>query len=351
MPIRTLQQTDRSRPGRGGTVAARRFAIGLLAVVGVLAAMPVRQAGSEAGAGEAAQIRIMIGLSGKEAPYREAATAAEEFLARLGYTVKSIQLEELTGNPKLVTDGKWNACLAVGTKAAVWLHNQVKPPTQLAYCMVARPEFLGLSEDPPACGISTDIPLEAQVRLISDALPNARTMGMLYRSDAERSLALFKNVQASLPQGWRLEAVAVDKHGSPAEAIDTLLGKKVDVTWTAPDASVYDAATIRTLLLGAMRRKTPVFGYSDAVVRCGALLGVGLKAKTQGEQAAALVARLLNQPEPASRPTTHGGGPDRDPEPPKFRVIVNLIVAKELGLEIPPDVIRRADQVIRATEE
>ena len=40
------------------------------------------------------------------------------------------------------------------------------------------------------------------------------------------------------------------------------------------DAAAYDAATVRSLLLASIRRKTPVFGYSPALVRAGALLGV-----------------------------------------------------------------------------
>lgn len=291
--------------------------------------------------------RITVVLSGDDAPYREAAQAAQTKLEQLGYAVYSIRLADFaqgTHDPNTNDD---RAFVAIGTPAAVWLHQKIQPPTPSIYCMVAQPQAAGLMEAPSSPGISTDVPLEDQVKLMGEALPKLHRVGMLYRSDTDKSAAVMKALQAALPGDWRLEAVAVDRCSSAADAIELLLSKDVDIVWTAPDSSVYDVATVRSLLLAGLRRKTPVFGFSTAFVKAGALVGTGISAKTQGEQVAALTDQLLRQraatSQPAARPTTQR----ITNLPPKFEVAVNLVVAEQLGLSIPDGLVRRADVVIR----
>ncbi len=291
--------------------------------------------------------RILVVLSGDQAPYRDAAAAAQQGLTQLGHEVRSVQLADLAKDPNSARGDGYDAVLAVGTHAAVALAKTVEPATKLVYCMVAHPDAVALGADSPVSGISTDIPLDAQVKLMAEAMPKLRTVGMLYRSDVPKSVALMETVRAGLPENWRLEAVAVDKHASAAEAINTLLDKKVDIVWTAPDASVYNAAIIRSLLLSALRRQTPVFGFSPAFVRAGALLGTGVDAETQGQQAADLTNQLLGDRQAASKP----GTPAAVRQGPKFHIAVNLIVAEKLGLEIPEALVRKAAKVIKPEED
>jgi len=306
---------------------------------------------AQARAAGAAQILVV--LSGDEVPYREAAGAAQDSLARLGHTVRSIPLAEFAKDSLNPAAQGYDALVAIGTEAAVSLHEQVKSQAKLVYCMVAHPEAVGLVGDPSVSGISTDVPIDAQVKMIAEALPKLRTVGMLYRSDVDKSTALLKTVQAAMPKDWRLEAVAVNKYEAMADAIDALLEKNVEIVWTAPDSSVYDVATIRSLLLAAIRRKTPVFGFSRAFVQAGALLGTAIDAKAQGEQAAALTDRLLQRPQAASQPTTKAAtlGKDGISEPPRFQTVVNLIVAEKLNLTVSEDVVRRATYVIKPDKE
>ena len=110
--------------------------------------------------------------------------------------------------------------------------------------------------------------------------------------------------------------------------------------WTYADASLYNTATVRSLLLAGLRRKVPVFGFSPQFVRAGALLGVGISPTTQGEQAAAIALRLLRAPS-ASQPLGH------EVEAPQYQVAVNLIVTEALGLEVPSNLVDHAAFVFR----
>ena len=53
---------------------------------------------------------------------------------------------------------------------------------------------------------------------------------------------------------------------------------------------------MRTLLLAGIRKKIPVWGFSTAFVRAGALIGVGVEPRSQGAQAAEILVKLLDDP-------------------------------------------------------
>jgi ABC-type uncharacterized transport system substrate-binding protein len=300
---------------------------------------------------------ITIVLSGEEAPYVAARDAASKALASQGHAVQVLQLRDLT---KAATDRKADVFLAIGTKAALALHEAVKPPARLVYCMVPDPARSGLAQGLPACGISMEVPFEVQVDLMLKAVEKAKTIGMLYRSDVPASLAMMKELEQCAPKGVRVLGVSVDKHPSVAAAIDALLDQKPDIIWTAPDAAVYDTAAIRALLLASVRRQVPVYGFSVPFVKAGALLGTGIDPRAQGEQAAGLVPDLLKAPAaPAASADSSGATPVASSQsasahvvmPPKFEIAVNLVVAQRLSLTLPEGVIAKATQVFRPDED
>jgi putative tryptophan/tyrosine transport system substrate-binding protein len=256
--------------------------------VGVISAVvfcATLAAGSPASAGQ-----VAIVLSSQAGPYMQTEGELKVRLVKLGHTTRTTTVEELAKGPAPAARAG-EAFVAVGTRAACWLRANLPPAAALAYCMVSDPQANGLEEGRITPGVSTDVPLAAQFRLICEALPQAATAGLLYRSDSDKSTRMLAAARAALPKGWKLQAVAVDKHDSVAKAIEDLLGKGVDVVWTAPDSAVCDAATVGSLFLAAIRNNTPVFGFSPAFVRAGALIGVGIDPAAQGKQAAAAAGR------------------------------------------------------------
>jgi putative ABC transport system substrate-binding protein len=178
--------------------------------------------------------------------------------------------------------------------------------------------------------------------IIAQALPGARAIGMLYRSDTAEGRLAKDRMLAALPAGWKLEAVAVNDLESKSRAIDELLSRKLDCVWTAPDPAIYDVATIRSLLLAALRRSVPVYGFSQALVRAGGLIGANIDPAGQGFQ----LARILN---------TDLDIRARSPAPPlpsiaqvpEHQVVVNLIVADKLGITVPEALVQRSAIVFR----
>jgi len=88
----------------------------------------------------------------------------------------------------------------------------------------------------------------------------------------------------------------------------------------------------------AAKRRMPAM-YSDRVfVEVGGLMSYGSNAADLFRRAATYVDKILKGTKPADLPVE---------QPTKFEFIINLKAAKQIGLTIPPNVLARADKVIK----
>lgn len=275
---------------------------------------------------------VVVVISADLPPYRQAQEAL--FAGIDGEKKRVVVLDQVSQDvSRLPQDA---TCLvAVGTPAAIWLHAQ-KRASPLVYCMVSDPVAAGLHQPPTAIGITTDVPLADQARLIAETLPQARTIGLFYRENDARSRQTMEDARQALPAGWKLDAVAIDRHDSPASAIDVLLGRQIDVVWTMPDTAIWSEGAVRSLLLASVRRRVPVFGFSTSFVRAGALVGVGLDPAMQGTQAATLVREVLT-----------GKATMTAVVPPVYEICLNLVVAQKFSLTLPATVVERAKHLFQ----
>jgi putative tryptophan/tyrosine transport system substrate-binding protein len=277
----------------------------------------------------AAAEQVCIVLSSEAKPYRD---AANEVVATLKSKVTTtICLLDQLGTIPLTEQRCW---VAIGTPAAVSLLARRQADQPLVYSLVTDPGSAGLTQSDLTWGVSATVPLARQFQLIADTLPNARTLGLIHHADAVSSEALVAAVTQSLPAGWKVKTVPVSDSGQMAKAIDSVTAGS-DVVWTYSDSTLFTDATVRMLLLTALRRKIPVFGFSPAFVRAGALVGVGIDPVSQGHQAGSLVDQILSDAQPEEHHL-----------PPIHLVSLNLIVARKLGITIPDAVTQNVDQII-----
>jgi putative ABC transport system substrate-binding protein len=93
----------------------------------------------------------------------------------------------------------------------------------------------------------------------------------------------------------------------------------------------------KALISLAARHRLPSIWEGAAYVRDGGLLSYGPSFPDMYRRSAGYVAKIINGAKPADLPVEL---------PIKFELAINLKTAKALGLDVPPTLLARADEVI-----
>ena len=88
----------------------------------------------------------------------------------------------------------------------------------------------------------------------------------------------------------------------------------------------------------AAKNRLPAMYPNSELVEAGGLMSYGPNLADQWRRAADFVDKILKGTKPADIPVE---------QPMRFEFIINLIAAKKIGLTVPPNVLVRANKVIR----
>jgi putative ABC transport system substrate-binding protein len=88
----------------------------------------------------------------------------------------------------------------------------------------------------------------------------------------------------------------------------------------------------------AVKSRLPVIYTGRAIVEAGGLMSYGVSLLDLDRRAATYVDKILKGAKPADLPVE---------QPTKFELVINLKTAKQIGVTIPPNVLVRADKVIK----
>jgi putative ABC transport system substrate-binding protein len=176
-----------------------------------------------------------------------------------------------------------------------------------------------------------------RLELLKETFPKLNRVGLVWNVGDQSMNLITKQVQAAAPPlGVTIQPSGV----RDAIDFDSAFAK---LTQTPPDAlfSVADrliTSQRKRILEFAAKNKIPTMFDASAAVEAGALMSYGPSRAEVSRRAAVFVDKILKGAKPADLPIE---------QPMKFELLFNLKTAKELGLTIPPNVLMRADKVIK----
>jgi putative ABC transport system substrate-binding protein len=134
-----------------------------------------------------------------------------------------------------------------------------------------------------------------------------------------------------------LEAITLNARNAHEidDAFEQLLNAKADALITATDPIVLDRR--EQIVSFARQHKFPVVGFVRQFAAVGGLLSYGPSISWMYRQAGEYVGQILKGSNPAEMPVL---------QPTHFELVINLKTAKAFGLDIPPTLLARADEVI-----
>jgi putative tryptophan/tyrosine transport system substrate-binding protein len=137
--------------------------------------------------------------------------------------------------------------------------------------------------------------------------------------------------QAARSAGMEMETI-LTRPGQPVEAaFETLTGKRVD-------GLIIQGSIVRKEMLDlAIKHRLPALTSIRLGPPLGALMSYGSDYFDLARQSAVYVDKILKGAKPADLPVAF---------PTKFELIINLKTAKAIGLDVPPVLLGRADEVI-----
>jgi putative ABC transport system substrate-binding protein len=151
-----------------------------------------------------------------------------------------------------------------------------------------------------------------------------------------------------IPQALREINVAADAFGVQLQYLEVRDPKDIEIAFRAVTKERADAVLVLgSAVLNSQRKQVadlavksrlPAIYRNLEFVEDGGLMAYGVNLNDQYRRAATYVDKILKGAKPADLPVE---------QPTKFEFIINLKAAKQIGLTIPPNVLARADKVIK----
>lgn len=187
-------------------------------------------------------------------------------------------------------------------------------------------------------GMSTvSAPLGAKlVQILKEAIPKAAAFAFLGNpTNPSANVQLQVMIPAGRAAGVELVPVTAKTEEELEHAFESLRGLMVDGVVVQPDP-FFDSVRERVVAAAARRRIPAAYLWRENAA-AGGLVSYGPSIADSYRRAGLYAARILKGERAADLPVM---------QPDKFELVINLRAAKELGLDIPPSLLARADEVI-----
>ena len=141
-------------------------------------------------------------------------------------------------------------------------------------------------------GTSDKLPVEAQLDLIRQLQPNAKTIGIIYTTSEPNSVSAIEEYKAKAPDyGFEIDVVGVTSQAEVTQAADTLISHGVDCFSNLTDNNV--VGVLAAILEKTNEAGIPVYGSEIEQVKLGCVASAGIDYVQLGIQTGLMAAKVL----------------------------------------------------------
>jgi putative tryptophan/tyrosine transport system substrate-binding protein len=233
--------------------------------------------------------------------------------------------------------------VSVGGESAALAARAATSTIPIAFIIGGDPVKLGLaaSYNRPggnATGISilTSTLEPKRLGLLHELVSQAATIGVLLNPNFPSFEGQLRDVQeAARAVAVQIHVLRASTDGEIEVAFETVVQERVAALAVAADP-FFDTRRDKLVALAA-RHAVPTMYHFREFAGAGGLVSYGANIPDAHRQIGIYTGRILKGEKPADLPVM---------QPTKFDLVFNLSTAKALGLEIPPTLLARADEVI-----
>ena len=180
--------------------------------------------------------------------------------------------------------------------------------------------------------------LGKRLELLKEVVPKVSRFAFLNDSDSTASKAMFNDSQgAAKALGVTFQLVEVEASNPNIEgAFRVIVKERIAALITSPGPPI--TFHRKRILELVEQNRIPAMHSEQQWANAGGLMSYGANTVVQYHRAAVYVDKILKGAKPADLPVER---------PTKFEFVINLKTAKQIGLTLSPNVLARADKIIR----
>jgi putative ABC transport system substrate-binding protein len=176
-----------------------------------------------------------------------------------------------------------------------------------------------------------------RLELIGEAIPKVSRIAVLLDPQDDSKIVELKQARAAAKGlGLKLQSIEVQSPSDLEGTLKAAMRDRPEVLLVLGSA-VTNAVRIR-LAEFAIKNRLPTMWPERGLMDAGGLMSYGPNYAELFRRAATYVDKILKGAKPGDLPIE---------QPTTFELVINLKTAKQIGLTIPPNVLARADRVIR----
>src|SRR4051812_13195819 len=178
-----------------------------------------------------------------------------------------------------------------------------------------------------------------RLQLLKEAVPQVSRVAVLWHpraySDRTTSGMLREIETAAQTMGIQLQLVPAASPDDIADAFSAMITERAAALSVFPSPMLF-AEYPRIARLASDNRLPVIYAAKEGAV-VGGLMSYGANLPDLSRQTATYVHKILKGAKPADLPVQ---------QPTKFELVINMKAARMLGIEVPPTLLGRADEVI-----